>query len=134
MKSYRATSWLVMAVYLIVLGMMFYPIYAMGHQAMGRWADMGGSSYLYGQRIGDPTSGTINCCLHKRPNGTVGDCDEYKGRVRDVPGGIQLDDGEFIAQHDISVSPQEPDGEYRFWRCRHPNQKSHCFHAPPRTG
>jgi hypothetical protein len=66
MKSYRATSWLVMVVYLIVLGMMFYPIYAMGHQAMGRWSDIYGNSYLYGQRIGDPTSGTINCCLHRR--------------------------------------------------------------------
>jgi hypothetical protein len=134
MKSDRVASWLVMAVFLLALGMVFWPLYARGHQAMGRWGDMGGNSYLYGQRIGDPTSGTINCCLHKRPNGTVGDCDEYKGKVRDVPGGVQLDDGEFIAQHDISVSPQDPDGEYRFWRCRHPNQPSHCFHAPPRTG
>lgn len=101
------------------------------HQSMGHFGMMLGSKYLWGQRIGNPEAGTINCCLHKGSDGKSGDCFEYTGKVRNVEGGVMLDDGEFIAAGDISVSPQDADGEYRTWRCKHPDKPSHCFHRPP---
>jgi hypothetical protein len=95
---------------------------------MGRFG--GGSTgtmFLYGFNRLTKSDG-INCCKY----GGTGDCQEYPAdKVKIVDGGYLLDDGEFIAQHDTSVSPLDADGEYRYYRCRHPDTLTHCFFVPP---
>jgi hypothetical protein len=52
MKSYRFTSWLAVAACLLALGMVFWPLYARGHETMGQWGRHGIAEYLYGRQIG----------------------------------------------------------------------------------
>jgi hypothetical protein len=97
---------------------------AVGHE-MGRWG--GSGQFLYGYNRLTKTEGS-NCCTF----GGLGDCQEYPAeKVKIVEGGYLLEDGEFIAQWDTSVSPLDSDGEYRFYRCQHPGKLTHCFQVPP---
>jgi hypothetical protein len=140
MKSDRSTSWLVMAVYLIALGMVFWPLFARSHETMGQWGTHGLSEYLFGHKIGSPINGDkVNCCLYRSEPGGRGDCRQLNDRdVKFVPGGY-LWDGEFIAHAETNVSPPHPHtGEYHFYACKHDkgsiygdNPKVHCFFAPP---
>jgi hypothetical protein len=99
---------------------------AVGHE-MGRFGNHGGNEYLYGYHRIHKTERS-NCCKV----GGNGDCQEYPANlVKVVDGGYLLDDGEFIAQWDVSVSPLDADGEYRYWRCKNPNALTHCFFVPP---
>lgn len=112
------------------------PVY--GHEPMGRLGPLqyGAPEYTYLFKEGVDDTGerySKNCCLAEAPTGQPqGDCKEYPlSKVKIVPGGFLLEDGEFIAQHDAAVSPRDPDGEYRVWRCRHPGALTHCFFYPP---
>jgi hypothetical protein len=141
MKVYRATSWLVMAVYLLALGMVFWPLFARGHETMGRWGTHGSAEYLYGRKIGNVSPEPINCCLYAGDDGKGrGDCKAIpEENVKIVPGGYEWE-GEFISHENTNVSPQHPHtGEYGYYGCKHDkypgfegNPKSHCFFAPPR--
>jgi hypothetical protein len=142
MMSYRATSWLIMAVYLIALGMVFWPLYARGHETMGHRTQSGVAEYLYGKQIQDTTDGKVNCCKYRgdgvEGNDGDGDCRELKEEdVKIVPNGFVWE-GEFIPFSRSTISPPNADGEYKFYACRHapnigwgPNPRTHCFFYPP---
>jgi hypothetical protein len=141
MKSYRFTSWLAVAACLLALGMVFWPLYARGHETMGQWGRHGIAEYLYGRQIGSRDPGRINCCLYAGDDGKgAGDCKAIpEENVKIVPGGYEWD-GEFISHEDTNVSPQHPHtGEYGYYGCKHAknvgfgtNPGAHCFFAPPR--
>jgi hypothetical protein len=120
-----------MPIRLAVLALCVMCTGAVGHE-MGRFANMAGNEYLYGFNRLTKTDGS-NCCLFGVSNiGKAGDCQEYPAHlVKVVDGGYLLDDGEFVAQHDTSVSPLDADGEYRYYRCKYPNALTHCFFVPP---
>jgi hypothetical protein len=120
-----------MPIRLAVLALCVMCTGAVGHE-MGRFGNMSGTNYLYGYNRLTKVDGSNCCVAGKNANGKDGDCQEYPAHlVKVVDGGYLLDDGEFIAQYDTSVSPLDPDGEYRYWRCKYPNALTHCFQVPP---
>lgn len=127
---------------LLGIGVLAFARDAASHETMGHWGKYGTSEYLYGHKIGNNlTDGKVNCCLFKNHDtGKQGDCKRYpEEKVKFVPGGYLLADGEFISHAETNVSPQDPHtGEYYFYRCQHDpggpwgdNPKTHCFFAPP---
>jgi hypothetical protein len=58
-----------MAVYILALGMVFWPLFARSHETMGQWGKHGLSEYLYGRKIGSGSPDPINCCLYAGDDG-----------------------------------------------------------------
>ncbi len=122
----RLADW-ALAIFVIAVCLCLVLLPARAHQLMGRLGDFYGSKYLYGHKIGTPAdAAAINCCK------LGGDCRELHG-VRVVDGGYEAE-GYFVPASEVTVSPQDEDGEYRWWGCRYEGQPWQCFFAPPRMG
>ena len=89
------------------------------YKTKGEVKGEGWGTYLWGNRIG--TGAYVNCC---RVYGD-GDCQMVMPKVVEiVPGGYKVD-GEFIAEADTNVSPDE-----NYYRCQHAGMPSHCMFVP----